>query len=92
MSRRVKDFVEVKDHISLDALIERLVGIRRAMTNDAEPVVTMKGDDVFGRLLSISYWRAQTVEEAATEERYALVWRRRRPEGQAEPRRLRSAA
>jgi hypothetical protein len=71
MGKRVKDFVEIKDHSSLDALIERLIQVRDELPagNDAE--VRMRGDDVFGRHLCVSFFRPQTAEEAECDARYA---------------------
>jgi hypothetical protein len=41
------------------------------LPKDADPELRMKGDDVFGRRLSISYFRQLTEEEAACEARYS---------------------
>jgi hypothetical protein len=41
-----------------------------AGTEDAEAEVRMKGDDIFGRRLSITYFRELTAEEAECEARY----------------------
>lgn len=71
MSRRVKDFVEIEDHSSLDDLIARLIAVRDGLPESAEPELRLRGDDVFGRQLSISYFRDQTAEEAECEKRYA---------------------
>ena len=71
MSRRVKDFVEIEDHSSLDDLIAKLIEVRDALPTDAEAEMRLRGDDVFGRNLSISYFRDQTAEEAECEARYA---------------------
>jgi hypothetical protein len=70
MRRRVKDFVEISDYTSLDQLISTLVAIRDSLPAEAEPELKMKGDDVFGRRLSISYFRELTAEEAACDARY----------------------
>ena len=78
MSRMVKDFVEIKDCTSLDALIERLVAVRKALTESGAAEVRMKGDDVFGRHLSVSYLRPQTAEEAECDARYANAYRESR--------------
>ena len=78
MSKLVKDFVEVKDCSSLDALIERLVAVRDALPNDAKPDVRMRGDDIFGRHISVSFYRPQTVEEAECDARYADAYRQSR--------------
>ena len=71
MSRRVKDFVEIEDHSSLDDLIARLIDVRDGLPESAEPELRLRGDDVFGRRLSISFFRDQTAEEAECEQRYA---------------------
>jgi hypothetical protein len=60
----VKDFIEIKDHTSLDALIEELIAARESLSESAGAEVKMRGDDVFGRQICISYFRAQTPEEA----------------------------
>ena len=70
MTRRVKDFIEISEYTSLDQLINTLTAIRDNLPEDAEPELRMKGDDVFGRRLSISYFRALTPEEAECESRY----------------------
>lgn len=70
MGRRVKDFIEISDYTSLDRLINTLHAIRDSLPEDAEPELQMKGDDVFGRRLSISYFRELTAEEATLEGRY----------------------
>ena len=71
MRRRVKEFVEISDHTSLDMLIRTLSAIRDTLGDGAEPEMKLKGDDVFGRRLSISYFREMTGDEAAIEDRYA---------------------
>jgi len=75
MSRRVKEFIDIGDFSSLDELIERLIAVRDALPAFAEAELRMKGDDVFGRKLSISFMREQTDEEAGYDERYADVIR-----------------
>jgi hypothetical protein len=71
MGRRVKDFIEISEYTSLDQLINTLTAIRDSLPGDAEPELRMKGDDVFGRRMSISYFRELTDEEAACEARYS---------------------
>ena len=78
MSRKVKEFIEIKDHASLDDLIARLIEIRASLPDDAGAEVKLKGDDVFGRKLSISYFRPQTAEEAECDARYAEAYRQSR--------------
>ena len=70
MGRRVRDFIEVSDYTSLDSLINTLVAIRDNLPAEAEPELKLRGDDVFGRRLTISYLRELTAEEAACDARY----------------------
>jgi hypothetical protein len=70
MRTRVKDFIEVSDHTSLERLITTLVAIRDSLPSDAEPELKMRGDDVFGRRFSISYFRELTAEEAEMDSKY----------------------
>jgi hypothetical protein len=75
MSRLVKDFIEIKDQTSLDAMIESLIAARDSLPEGAGAEVRMRGDDVFGRQICISYFRAQTVEEAECDARYANAYK-----------------
>ena len=70
MRRRAKDFIEISDHTSLDMLIKTLVAIRDNLDDHAQPELKLRGDDVFGRRMSISYFREISEEEAAIEARY----------------------
>jgi hypothetical protein len=71
MSRRVKDFVEIADHVSLDDLIQKLNELRESLPEDAEAELRLRGDEIFGHRITISYFRGQTDEEAEIEKRYA---------------------
>jgi hypothetical protein len=71
----VKEFIEIGDFASLDELIGKLEVIRASLPGFAEAELRMKGDDVFGRKLTISYMREQTSDEAEYDERYAEVIR-----------------
>lgn len=71
MSRRVKEFVDIADHLSLDELIEKLAEVRGSLPEGAEAEMRLRGDDVFGHRITISYLRDQTAEEAECEQRYA---------------------
>ncbi|WP_114226865.1 MULTISPECIES: hypothetical protein [Sphingomonas] len=70
MRTRVKDFIDISDHTSLDRLINTLVAIRDSLPDGAEPELKMRGDDVFGRRLSISYFRELTAREAELHDKY----------------------
>ena len=71
MRRRVKDFVDVADHVSLDDLIEKLAEVRDSLPKGSEAELRLRGDEVVGQRISISYFRDQTEEEAEVEKRYA---------------------
>lgn len=75
MSRRVKEFVDIEDHSSIDDLIEKLVRLRDGLPEDSEAELRLRGDEIFGRRITISYFRAQTEEEAECERRYAEAQR-----------------
>lgn len=71
MPRRVKDFIEISDYTSLETLIRYLETIRDNLPAEHEAALQIRGDDVFGRRLTITYFREQTAEEAEIEARYA---------------------
>ncbi|WP_162875575.1 hypothetical protein [Sphingomonas crusticola] len=71
MTRRVRDFIHVPDHSSLDAMIETLIALRDRLPADSQATLRMQGDETFGRHFSISYLRPQTADEAACDARYA---------------------
>ena len=73
MARFVRDYIEVADFTSLDEVIEQLTVLRDSLPAHAEAEDRMRGDDVFGRSLAVSYFRAQTDEEAACDARYAFA-------------------
>ena len=70
MPRRVKDYIEISDFTSLDRLIEYLQAIRDNLPPDAEAELKIRGDDFFGRRLTITYFRDLTAEEAEQDARY----------------------
>jgi hypothetical protein len=69
--RRVKDFIEISDYTSLDTLIRYLETVRDNLPPNHEAELQIRGDDVFGRRLTITYFREQTPEEAEVEARYS---------------------
>lgn len=68
--RRVKDFIEISEYTSIEDLIRYLETIRDNLPPEHEAELTIRGDDVFGRRLTISYLREQTPEEVEIEARY----------------------
>ncbi len=65
MGRRVKEFIEIEDHACLDDLIDKLKEVRNGLPADAEAELRLRVDDVFGRKLSISYFREQTTPSSS---------------------------
>ena len=71
MSRRVKEIIDVGDHKSLDELIANLSELRDRLPADCEAELRLRGDEVFGHRITITYLRDQTADEAECERRYA---------------------
>nr|NUR37205.1 hypothetical protein [Sphingomonas sp.] len=71
MPRRVKDFIDISEYTSLDDLIRYLETIRDNLPADHQAEMKIRGDEIFGRRLTITYFREQTPEEAELESRYA---------------------
>jgi len=71
MERRVKEFVDISDLVSLDVLIETLTELRDALPAESDAELRLRGDEIFGHRITISYFRGQTEEEAECERRYA---------------------
>ena len=71
MPRRVKDFIDISEFTSLDDLIRYLETIRDNLPADHQAEMKIRGDDVFGRRLTITYFREQTADEMELEAKYA---------------------
>jgi hypothetical protein len=69
--RRIKDFIDISEYTSLDDLIRYLETIRDNLPPEHEAELKIRGDDVFGRRLTITYFRDQTPDEADLEAKYA---------------------
>jgi len=69
--RRVKDFIDISEYTSLEDLIRYLETIRDNLPADHQAELKIRGDEVFGRRLTITYFREQTAEEAELESRYS---------------------
>jgi DNA repair ATPase RecN len=75
MNRRIKEFVDIGEHVSLNELIERLVELRQLLPEGSEAELKLRGDDVFGRKITIAYMRELTDEEAEMDRRYSAAAR-----------------
>lgn len=73
MPRRVRENFEIRDYSSLDELIGSLVELRNRLPADDEPEIRLRGDDIFGRTLTISHLREQRPQEQALDRRYAFT-------------------
>ncbi|GAA4721044.1 hypothetical protein H9L13_09630 [Sphingomonas lutea] len=70
MPRRVKDFIDISEYTSLDDLIRYLETIRDNLPDGHEAEMKIRGDEVFGKRLTITYFREQSPDEAELEARY----------------------
>ena len=70
MARRVKDFIDVSEYTSLDDLIRYLETIRDNLPPEHQAELKIRGDEVFGRRLTITYFREQTPDEVELETKY----------------------
>ena len=71
MPRRVKDFIDISEYTSLDDLIRYLQTIRDNLPPEHQAELKIRGDEVFGRRLTVTYFREQTPEEVELEAKYA---------------------
>ena len=71
MPRRVKDFIDISEYTSLEDLIRYLETIRDNLPPEHEAELKIRGDDVFGRRLTITYLRELTADEVELEAKYA---------------------
>jgi hypothetical protein len=69
--RRVKDFIDISEFTSLDDLIRYLETIRDNLPADHQAEMKIRGDEVFGRRLTITYFREQTPDEVELESKYS---------------------
>src|SRR4051794_10107712 len=69
--RRVKDFIDISEYTSLEDLIRYLETIRDNLPADHAAELKIRGDEVFGRRLTITYFRELTPEEVELEAKYA---------------------
>jgi hypothetical protein len=69
--RRVKDFIDISEYTSLDDLIRYLETVRDNLPADHNAELRIRGDEVFGRRLQITYFREQTPDEAHLETKYS---------------------
>ena len=71
MPRRVKDYIDISEYTSLDDLIHYLEVVRDNLPPDHQAEMKIRGDEIFGRRLTITYFREQTPDEVELESKYA---------------------
>jgi hypothetical protein len=69
--RRVKDFIDISEYTSLDDLIHYLKVVRDNLPPEHQAEMKIRGDEIFGRRLTITYFREQTSEEVEIESKYS---------------------
>ncbi len=78
-SQIIREYIEIGEAGSLDALIQRLTQVKRAMPRGAGPEqVSLRGDDDFGRHILVTYLRPERPEEVALAKRageFAAAWK-----------------
>ena len=72
MPRRVKDYIDISEFTSLDTLIRYLETIRDNLPADCGAELRIRGDEIFGKRLTVTYFRDLTAEEIELEARYAV--------------------
>ena len=70
MPRRVKDFIDISEYTSLEDLIRYLETIRDNLPDGHDAEMKIRGDEIFGKRLTITYSREQTPDEEALESKY----------------------
>ena len=73
MPRRVKDFIDISEYTSLDDLIRYLKTVRDNLPADHQAEMKIRGDEIFGRRLTITYFREQTADEVELDTKYGAT-------------------
>ena len=64
MRTLVREIVDIRECASIDRLLESLAAVRARLPDPDEAYVRLRGDDVFGQMITITYSRPATSEEA----------------------------
>ena len=64
MRTLVREIVDIPECSSIDKLLERLAAVRASLPDPQDAYVRLRGDDVFGQRITITYSRPATPEEA----------------------------
>lgn len=60
----VREIVDIPESSSIDKLLESLAAVRARLPDPQDASVRLRGDDVFGQRITITYSRPATLEEA----------------------------
>lgn len=63
MRKLVREIIDIREPASLDSLLQRLGEIRAQLPEPDAAMVHLRGDDFFGRLITITYSRPASAEE-----------------------------
>ena len=64
MRTLIREIVDIRECASIDKLLERLKAVRDRLPDPNDAHVRLRGDDFFGQMITITYSRPATVEEA----------------------------
>jgi hypothetical protein len=64
MRTLVREIVDIRECSSIDKLLESLATLRARLPNPEDAYVRLRGDDVFGQMITVTYSRPATAEEA----------------------------
>lgn len=64
MRTLVREIVDIRECASIDKLLECLAAVRARLPDPQEAHVRLRGDDFFGQMITITYSRPATPEEA----------------------------
>jgi hypothetical protein len=68
--RHEREIIEIGECTPLDAVLDRLHSLHGSLSEEAQAMVKVEGDDTFGWRLNVSYLREATLEETELEARY----------------------
>ncbi len=64
MRTLIREIVDIPECSSIDKLLESLAAVRDRLPDPQQALVRLRGDDFFGQMITITYSRPATPEEA----------------------------
>ncbi len=71
MHRRDREVIDIGECTPLDDVLEQLHALRGNLSQGAQAMVKVSGDENFGWRLTVTYLRESTAEESELEARYS---------------------